>query len=113
MWCKHGESSGKGTKLCPVSFGLAVGIVTFFAVLLWSLWIVLYGMPPEMAAMHIPVPTVGMAFLHALYGLIKGFIFGFFVALLYDLISGCCCKCKCCRRCEKCEKDSESSLPPK
>lgn len=89
------------SKLCPVSFGLAVGIVAFFAVFIWSLWVISYGMPPMLVAMHVPAPTLGIAFVHALLALLKGFIFGFFVALFYDLIA----KCISCKKCD----DSESS----
>lgn len=86
--------SGSAAKLCPVSFGLAIGIVSFIAVLLWSLWVMSYGMSPMMAAMHIPMPTLSSSFVHALVMLIKGFVCGFFVALLYDLIVNCCARCK-------------------
>jgi len=53
-----------------------------------------YGMPPMMVAMHMPEPTLAKGFVHALLALLKGFLFGFFVALFYDLISCCfaCCK---------------------
>ena len=88
------DKSGKSTKLCPVSFGLAVGIVSFFAVFIWTLWVMNYGMPPLMIAMHIPVPTLGKGFVHALFALLKGFLFGFFVALLYDIISCCFAACR-------------------
>lgn len=78
-------------KLCPVSFGLALGIVSFFAVLVWSLWVMTYGLPPMMVAMHVPMP-VFYGFGHAVFALLKGFVFGFFVALIYDLII--CCRCR-------------------
>lgn len=91
MTCSNEDCRFKSYKLCPVSFGLAVGIVCFFCLLLWSCWVMIFGMSPTMMAWHIPFPTVGMAFAYAIFGFIKGFIFGFFVALFYDLIS--CCKC--------------------
>lgn len=83
----------KAKKLCPVSFGLAVGVVSFFAVFIWTLWVIQYGMPPMMVEMHIPMPTVSGGLVHALLALVKGFLFGFFVALLYDCFSSCfaCC----------------------
>src|SRR5258708_938994 len=87
------EKGGKIAKLCPLSFGLAVGGVSFLAVLIWTLWIMTYGMPPMMIAMHMPVPTLSMGFVHALLALLKGFLFGFFVALFYDLIA-CCFSCR-------------------
>lgn len=90
MWCKKCDSSSCSVmKLCPFSFGLSVAVVSFFAVLLWSLWVLTYGMSPEMVAMNMPTPTMGMAFVHALLGLVKGFIFGFFVALFYDCFACC------------------------
>lgn len=93
MW--GGKCGGK-TKLCPVSLGLALGITSALAVLVWSLWILYYGVPPAMAEMVTVTPTLGGAFVHAFWALLKGFIFGFFLALFYDLIS-CCCKARCCR----------------
>jgi hypothetical protein len=91
--CSKCDKDGRSKKLCPLSFGLAVGIVSFFAVLIWTFWVMSYGLPPLMVAMHIPTPTLSGGFVHALLALIKGFLFGFFVALLYDLIS-CCFACK-------------------
>src|SRR5690348_12071641 len=100
--CGKWGGCGGAKKLCPVSFGLALGIVSFFAVLLWTLWVINYGMPPMMVAMHLPVPTMGKGFEHALLVLIKGFLFGFFVALVYDLFA--CCFARCCRKSgESCE----------
>lgn len=92
MLCPKSDKSGKCFKICPVSFGLAIGIVSFFAVFIWSLWVMVYGMPPMMEAMHVPMPTIGSGLVRALLALLKGFLFGFFVALIYDLLI--CCKCK-------------------
>lgn len=86
------NKGGKAAKLCPVSFGLAVGLVSFFAVLIWTAWVMTYGMPPMMVDMHVPAPTLHSGFVHALLALLKGFLFGFFVALFYDLIH-CCFAC--------------------
>lgn len=89
-------------KLCPVSFGLALGLVCFLAVLIWTAWVISYGMPAMMVAMHVPTPTFSSGFAHALLSLVKGFLFGFFLALFYDLIA--CCFACCCRRSDgKCE----------
>jgi uncharacterized membrane protein YdjX (TVP38/TMEM64 family) len=88
-------SDGNVMKLCPVSLGLAIGIVSFFTVLIWTLWVMSNGMPAMMVAMHVPVPTLGRGVLHALLALVKGFLFGFFVAFVYDLFAcwfGSCCK---------------------
>jgi len=94
MLCTKCEKGGSSRNICPMSFGLSVGLVSFFAVLFWTLWVMHYGMPPMMIAMHIPAPTLANGFEHALLALLKGFLFGFFVALFYDLISCCfaCCK---------------------
>lgn len=92
---KSGKDGECCMKLCPVSLGLAVGIVSFFAALIWTFYVMIYGLPPMMVAMHVPVPTLGRGFVHALFVLIKGFLFGFFVALFYDWIASCiynCCK---------------------
>jgi chromate transport protein ChrA len=74
--------------------GLAIGIVGFVAVLIWDFWAMHHGMPKAMIAMHVPALTVRSAFEHALFVLIKGFLFGFFVALLYDLFVCCCARRK-------------------
>ncbi len=94
MMCPKCDKDGSSKKLCPLSFGLAVGIVSFFAVLIWTLWALNYGMPPMMVAMHLPEPTLAKGFEHALLALLKGFLFGFFVALFYDLLSCCFAHCK-------------------
>jgi hypothetical protein len=96
MWSKCGSGGKCVAKLCPFSLGLAIGIVSFLAVLIWSLWVMNYGMPPMMAALHMPEPTLGSGFSHALLALIKGFVFGFFVALIYD-----CCVCCSSKKCDE------------
>ncbi len=101
MWCSKCENGGSVKKLCPMSFGVAVGIVSFFAVFIWSLWVIRYGMSPMMSEMHMPVPTLSSGFVHALLALIKGFLFGFFVALIYDF-------CVCCKACCKKSCDAPS-----
>src|SRR5277367_1451101 len=99
MGCNKCGKGGKAKKLCPVSFGLAVGVVSFFAVFFWSLWVMRYGMPPMMIEMHLPAPSLQSGFVHALLALLKGFLFGFFVALFYDIFA---CCIACCRKDEKC-----------
>lgn len=86
----------KRSKLCPVSFGLALGIVSALTVFIWSLYAIYYGPTPMMIAHQIPVPSYNDASWCALWTLISGFVFGFFLALIYDLISGC-CKSRCCK----------------
>jgi hypothetical protein len=99
-------------KLCPVSFGLALGIVAGLAVFIESLWVMYYGMPPMMVQLHLPVPTLEGATMHALKTLLKGFVFGFFIALFYDLISCCCKKCRWCKKSDEvCVPADKSELP--
>lgn len=96
MWGKKNGCRSKG--LCPVSFGFAIGITAFLAILVWSAWMMIHGVPEEMAAMHPHmVLTWGATFAYALLALVKGFIFGFVVALFYDCFV-CCCKAGCCRK---------------
>ncbi|OGT63262.1 MAG: hypothetical protein A3E85_06120 [Gammaproteobacteria bacterium RIFCSPHIGHO2_12_FULL_45_12] len=78
----HGK---KGSGLCPVSFGVAFGLTCALAVLLWSLWVKMYGMPAMMSADHMGLATTYMGdLLRALVVLVKGFVFGFVFALLYN-----------------------------
>jgi hypothetical protein len=86
-------------KLCPVSLGLAVGLVCGLGSLIWLFWVIYNGPTAFMAAAHLPVPTMQMGLLHAFWAFVKGLIFGFFVALFYDWIS-CCCKNKMCCKCK-------------
>src|SRR5579862_6761962 len=94
MGCaKCGKSGG---CLCPVSLGIAVGLTCFFAMLIWSLWVMQYGVSSDMMT-HMPtIPkTLSETFILALWGFLKGLLFGFFIALFYDLIikcKKCCCK---------------------
>jgi len=93
---------GCGSKvLCPVSFGLALGITAGLATFVWVAWAMYYGPTPMMTAFHVPVPTWQGGSIHALWALLKGFVFGFFLALFYDLIA-CCCKMRCCRKSTTC-----------
>lgn len=96
MSCQCGCGMKKRSKLCPVSFGLALGIVSALVVFLFSLYAINYGPTAMMVAHQMPVPSMVDAGWCALWTLLYGFIFGFFLALFYDLIS-CCCKSKCCR----------------
>jgi hypothetical protein len=97
MSCGKCGCGKKGGRLCPVSFGLAIGLTVGLAVFIWSVWVMYNGLPPMMAQYQIPLPTWTTSITDALWGLLKGFVFGFVVALIYDLI-GRCCKCKACKR---------------
>ena len=103
-----------GKKLCPVSFGLALGLVCALGYFAWVLWVIYYGPSAMMLASHMPVPTLGSGAVHALWALLKGFIFGFFVALFYDCISGCCKNKMCCKKsnceCGCCAQGSKPGL---
>lgn len=87
------------SKLCPVSFGLALGLTGALGVLVWAAWIMYHGVPPEMPGM--PMPDWSMAFANAFATLIKGFVFGFFIALFYDFFSGCVMR-KLCKKSDGC-----------
>lgn len=85
-------------KICPMSFGLALGLTLFLGYFIWIMWIIYYGPSAMMVAAHMPVPTLEGGLVHAFWAFLKGFVFGFFVALFYDFIS-CCCKSKwCCKK---------------
>lgn len=84
-------------KLCPVSFGLALGLSCGIGVFIWSLWVLYYGASPMMAAYHVPT-TVVEGLTCSLWCLLKGFIFGFFIALFYDLLVCCGCHKWCCKK---------------
>lgn len=107
----HGGNCGCGCnkKICPGSFGLAVGLVCGLAMLFEALWAIYYGPSAMMLQLHIPVPTIDVAAIHALWGLVKGFLFGFFVALFYNLIS-CCCRSKCKSNSACCRPEVKSDM---
>jgi len=86
---------GRGSMLCPFSFGLAVGLTCFFAVMIWTLWVLQYGVPASMSANYVAPENLTAGFILSLWCLLKGFIGGFFIALFYDLFikcKKCCCK---------------------
>ena len=93
MWC---GKCGKCMRLRPISLGLALGITAALAVLIGSVWVMYYGAPPMMEQLHIPVPTFGEAVINSLWVLLKGFIFGLFLALFYDLFA--CLFAMCCKK---------------
>ena len=97
MYGKYGVNS----RLCPVSFGLSLGITTALAVLICTLWMVYYGVPPAMAKYVTEPITLTGGFVYTLLALFKGFIFGFFVALFYDFFISCCKSKSCCKNGDK------------
>lgn len=96
-----GENCCVSKKLCPVSFGLAVGLVFGIGSIFWLFWVLYNGPTPFMVAANMPVPTMQAGLLHAFWAFITGLISGFFVALIYDGIS-CCCKNKMCCKSKSC-----------
>lgn len=91
----HGMHKG---KLCPFSFGLAVGITIALATFIMGGWAV-YHHPMAGEVMqrfpHMMPITWGDVGWMTLWMLVKGFVFGFFVALFYDLFSCCRKNCNC------------------
>lgn len=83
-------------RICPFSFGLALGLTGALAVLLWSLWMICVGADPTMAGM--PVPTWKDAAVMSLIVFVKGFVFGFVLIFIYDSIASWCVKKGCCRK---------------
>ena len=88
---------GKKMPLCPLSFGLALGLTSAVSVMVCVYWAMWFGMPDSMAGHMTPPDNFMDAGLMALRWLVKGFAFGFIFALLYDLIA-CCCKGMCCKK---------------
>ncbi len=93
MKCGKCGKCHKCAKLGPISLGLGLGVTSGLAVLIWSFWAMFHGVTPMMAQFHIPVPTVNGAIIHSLITLVKGFVFGFFLALFYDLFASLLSKC--------------------
>jgi hypothetical protein len=89
-------------RLCPVSFGLALGLTSGLAMLLWCVWAMFYGVTPMMEAYHMPVPDWSMSIKHAALVFVKGFIFGAVLVIFYDFIA--CCMRKMCGNKESCKK---------
>ena len=91
------DKCGGGRKgLCPVSMGLAVGLTFGLAVLVWTAWTMWGGMTMGTMSHMMPPSDWAEAFTMAGWCLLKGFFFGFFIALFYDIIS--CCISKCCKK---------------
>ncbi len=107
-----GKSGGKKKAvLCPFSFGIALAITYSLALLVVATFVMFDLVPAEMAMMK-PHLTWPIIFMHSLWALIPGFLFGFVLALIYDCILRCCHKSKCCDKCgQKCEK-CQCELPP-
>lgn len=77
------------SKLCPMSLGLALGLTSALAAFLMASWAIYQGVPPDMLAQHpdlVPMTWADAGWL-TLWTFIKGLIFGFILALIYDLIT--------------------------
>lgn len=97
MSCNKCGTNSLG-KLCPFTFGLALGITCGLFMFFWSIWVMYYGMPTSLpAAYAIANPSWSTSGVLGLIGLVKGFVFGLVFAFIYDLILCCCKKCRCCK----------------
>jgi len=87
--------------LCPVSFGIALGVACaiFMAFYAWAAWLWGYGtgLIIQYSSIYFGyAPSFMGGVWGALWGLVSGFIFGFILILVYNLCM--CCKAKCCRK---------------
>ncbi|HEX4045051.1 MAG TPA: hypothetical protein VHZ76_05225 [Gammaproteobacteria bacterium] len=105
---------GKYTKLCPVSFGFAWGLVCalFIAGFAWIATATGHGKAfvDLYATFYYGYEATFMGgAIGGLWGFLEGFLIGFFVALFYNFIM-CCCKSRCCcQPCDKTEKCCDKS----
>ncbi len=83
------------SKICPVSFGLSLGIVWGASLLIMGLIThhFMYGKPfvEAMAQLYLGYDSsiIG-SIIGGLIGFVDAFIGGFIIAWLYNVISGCC-----------------------
>lgn len=104
---------GNSMKLCPFSFGLAMGLTAALASLVWMCWVMYAGQTPMMVQFNIPVPTLHEGAIKAFYMLLKGFAAGVVFALIYDMIA-CCCRSMCCKKSgEQCDSGECCDDKPK
>ena len=83
-------------KLCPFSFGVALGLTEglFLLLFAWAghFWYFGVSIIHQIATIYYGyAPTLMGGFYGALWGFLDGFVFGFILALIYDLCLGCCC----------------------
>lgn len=110
--------TGKCKCMClgPFSLGLALGVLSGLATLLIGLWALKFGLPTNVATqMGMAIPTsMSAAWTESLWSLITGFIFGFFLAIFYNIFA-CCfgffrrkngegCECGCGSGCKRCNR---------
>lgn len=101
MFCgKCGKSCGGHMCFCPVSFGLAAGIVVgiYMAAFAWSVWLWGHGVAiiEQYGDFFIGyAPSFWGGVIGGLWGFAEGFVFGLIFAWIYNLII------KCCKRSDK------------
>lgn len=108
---------GSCRGICPVKFGLALGITcgVFMMLLAWvAAW---WGWGSDLVSNYGNYLTGYEAtfmggLIGGLWGFVKGFVFGFVLIMVYYAISCCsksmCCKCGCCGSKECGSKDCGS-----
>lgn len=77
---------------CPVTFGLALGLTGAVISFVMVVYMMFYGVPAGMEGMV--DPSMSGALVKAGWMLVKGFVFGFVFACMYNLV--CHWKRKCC-----------------
>ncbi|HVE44575.1 MAG TPA: hypothetical protein VNC84_05520 [Gammaproteobacteria bacterium] len=85
--------------ICPFTFGIALGLTAGIGVILWSAWVMYYGMPHLMSGYPDMSFSWADSIKHALWAVLKGFVFGFVLILIYDGLL--CCKKKMCKKDDK------------
>lgn len=103
------DKCGTTMKLCPVSFGLALGITSGLFLMFFAWAAAIWGVGGSVMDMYVSFyygygPTFLGGIIGGIWGLVVGFIFGAIIALLYDCIV-CCCKSKSC--CAKKDEDNQ------
>lgn len=88
---------GKSMCICPFSLGLALGLTCALGVMFWFVWGTYIGSMPAMPSYMEPPASWSEAGMRAFWVLVKGFVSGFVIALIYDFIA-CMCKSKCCKK---------------
>ena len=83
-------------KLCPCSFGVALGVAKglFVLLLAWAghLWHVGLPMIHQIATVYYGyAPTITGGFYGAFWGFLGGFVFGMVVGFVYNFCLCCCC----------------------
>ena len=78
---------GSSKCICPVSLGIAMAVTSALAVLIWVIWAIVQGVEDV---------TWSSGLLYVAMVFVKGFVFGFVLALIYDFIATR-CKGRCCR----------------